>query len=209
MEIDEVIQILSEDVEKYDVPVAELIEVQTHDPFKILVSTIISAQTKDQTTAAVSEKLFSRVEKPSDLKQLSIEDIEQIIRSANYYQTKARNIKKLETLERVPDTMEELLKLSGVGRKTANIVLSVAFKQPAIAVDTHVHRISNRFGFVKTKERHQTEQELMKKLPKKYWISYNYLLVSFGQNLCTPISPHCSKCPLTKDCKRVGVTTSR
>ena len=178
MEISNVIDILSKHVEKYDVPVAELIEVQTRDPFKVLVSTILSAQTKDQTTAKVSKKLFSVIDKPSDLKKLSIEDIEEIIRSANYHKTKARNIKRLENLKQVPDTMEELLKLSGVGRKTANIVLSVSFKKPAIAVDTHVHRISNRLGFVKTKTREQTEQELMKKLPKEYWIKYNYLLVA-------------------------------
>ena len=209
MEISNVIDILSKHVEKYDVPVAELIEVQTRDPFKVLVSTILSAQTKDQTTAKVSKKLFSVIDKPSDLKELSIEDIEEIIRSANYHKTKARNIKRLENLKQVPDTMEELLKLSGVGRKTANIVLSVSFKKPAIAVDTHVHRISNRLGFVKTKTREQTEQELMKKLPKEYWIKYNYLLVAFGQNLCTPISPHCSKCLISNYCEKIGVQTSR
>ncbi|MBT3583160.1 endonuclease III [Candidatus Woesearchaeota archaeon] len=209
MEISNVIDILSKHVEKYDVPVAELIEVQTRDPFKVLVSTILSAQTKDQTTAKVSKKLFSVIDKPSDLKKLSIEDIEEIIRSANYHKTKARNIKRLENLKQVPDTMEELLKLSGVGRKTANIVLSVSFKKPAIAVDTHVHRISNRLGFVKTKTREQTEQELMKKLPKEYWIKYNYLLVAFGQNLCTPISPHCSKCLISNYCEKIGVQTSR
>ena len=182
---------------------------QTREPFKVLVSTILSAQTKDQTTAKVSKKLFSVIDKPSDLKKLSIEDIEEIIRSANYHKTKARNIKRLENLKQVPDTMEELLKLSGVGRKTANIVLSVSFKKPAIAVDTHVHRISNRLGFVKTKTREQTEQELMKKLPKEYWIKYNYLLVAFGQNLCTPISPHCSKCLISNYCEKIGVQTSR
>ena len=209
MEISNVIDILSKHVEKYDVPVAELIEVQTRDPFKVLVSTILSAQTKDQTTAKVSKKLFSVIDKPCDLKKLLIEDIEEIIRSANYHKTKARNIKRLENLKQVPDTMEELLKLSGVGRKTANIVLSVSFKKPAIAVDTHVHRISNRLGFVKTKTREQTEQELMKKLPKEYWIKYNYLLVAFGQNLCTPISPHCSKCLISNYCEKIGVQTSR
>jgi len=211
MDIDKVIEILSKHVEQYDVPIAELIEVQTEDPFKVLVGTILSAQTKDETTARVGDHLFSIISKPEDLDKISLEELEKIIRSCNYHKTKARHIKMLPPLLKngVPDTMEELLKLPGVGRKTANIVLSVAFKKPAIAVDTHVHRISNRLGFVQTKTREKTEQELMKKLPKKYWIKYNYLLVAFGQNLCSPISPHCSKCPIVDYCQRIGVDKSR
>ena len=209
MDTNKIIKILSEHVEQYDVPVAELVKVQTGDPFKVLVGTMLSAQTKDQTTAKVSEKLFSVIDKPADLKKLSVEEIEQLIKSANYHKTKARNIKKLETLEKVPDTVEELIKLPGVGRKTANVTLAVAFKKPAIGVDTHVHRISNRLGLVNTKARHKTEQELMKILPKENWRIINYLLVAFGQNLCTPISPHCSKCPISKYCKKVNVKRFR
>lgn len=209
MDVEEIVAILKEHTAQYDVPVAELVKVQTEDRFKVLVGTMLSAQTKDQTTAKVCERLFSVVDKPSDLKNLSVEEIETLIKSANYHKTKARNIKKLENLEKVPDTFEELVKLPGVGRKTANVVLAVAFKKPAIGVDVHCHRIPQRLGWFTSKTPRETEKKLKKIVPKKYGIDFNYIFVSFGQNLCTPISPHCSKCPIYDHCERRGVKTSR
>jgi endonuclease-3 len=179
------------------------------DPFKVLVGTILSARTKDEVSYPASNRLFKYVKKPSDFKKLTLNKIEKLILPVNYYKTKAKCLKALSSLKKVPDNMEDLLKIKGVGRKTANIVLNVAFGKPAIAVDTHVHRISNRLGYVTTKTPKQTEIALINKLPKKYWGFYNYLLVVWGQNICTPLAPWCSKCKIKKYCKRINVEKSR
>ena len=212
--IDKINQILEKEVLKWKVPVAELIEVQTKDPFKVLVATILSARTKDQTTAMVSKRLFKTVKKPKDLEKLSIKQLEKLLHPVGFYKNKAKFLKALplklkEFNNKIPKTIDELTTLPGVGRKTANLVVGVAFKTPAICVDTHVHRITNRLGYVKTTSPFKTEMALRKKLPKKYWISLNTYFVAFGQNLCNPISPWCSKCPIENYCNKINVKKSR
>ncbi|MCK5107497.1 MAG: endonuclease III [Nanoarchaeota archaeon] len=213
--VDEIYKILSKEVPKYQVPIVELVEAQTKDPFKILITTILSARTKDKTTAFAVNKLFKKVNNANDLNKLKISEIEKLIYPVGFYRNKAKFLKKLpgvldnEFNGEIPAEIDGLVKLPGVGRKTANLVRAVAFQKPAICVDVHVHRISNRFGYVKTKTPFETEMALRKKLPKKYWLKWNYLLVAFGQNLCRPISPHCYECPIKKYCKQVGVKISR
>ncbi len=185
------------------------------DPFRILISTLISLRTKDAVTNAASMKLFAEAATPREMLKLSAHRIEALIYPAGFYKTKARTILDVcrDLLTRydgkVPDDLDELLTMKGVGRKTANLVITLGFGLHGICVDTHVHRISNRLGLVKTKTPDQTEFALRKILPKPYWIDYNDLLVSYGQNLCRPISPYCSRCVIRKVCRRVGVGTSR
>jgi exodeoxyribonuclease-3 len=192
------------------VPVVDLIAVQTRDPFKVLVATILSARTKDEVTAMASTKLFKKGSTPETLARLSEKEIARLIYPVGFYNTKARHLTKLpEALKQfgsmVPETIDELLTLPGVGRKTANLVVSVAFKKPAICVDTHVHRIMNIWRYVKTDTPLQTEMELRNILPVKHWISVNNLLVAFGQSLCRPVSPHCDICPLEKKCPKQNI----
>jgi len=213
--INKVVKVLKKEVKAYDVPIVELIEIQTKDPFKVLVTTILSARTKDETTAAAVRKLFKVVKKPKDFDKLTQVQLEKIIYPVGFYRNKAKHLKELPGVMeelysgKVPDTVEELVHLPGVGRKTANLVVAVAHTKPAICVDIHVHRICNRLGYVKTKTPHQTEMVLREKLAKKYWMTFNTILVMFGQNLCRPISPKCSICPIYGECNRVGVTKSR
>lgn len=213
--IDKIHFILKKYTTNLPVPVVELIEVQTKDPFKVLVTTILSARTKDQTTAAVIKKLFKHIKQAKDFDKYTTQEIQKLIFPIGFYKNKAKFLKALpKALQeqfngRIPDDVDELTKLPGVGRKTANLVVGVAFAKPAICVDIHVHRITNRLGYVKTNTPFETEMALRKKLPKKYWITFNTYLVAFGQHVCTPISPHCSKCPLKRYCKRVGVKKSR
>ena len=215
VDIDSVYSILKKEVKNYKVPVVDLVEIQTKDPLKVLLATILSARTKDETTLKAVKKLFSKVKKPSDLEKLSKKEIEKLIYPVGFYHTKADHLKKFPlVLKRefnniIPSTVEELVKLPGVGRKTANLVVAVAFNKPAICVDTHVHTITNRLGYVHTKNPLRTEFQLRKKLPKKYWITFNSILVAFGQNLCRPVSPFCNRCPIDKYCNKVGVTTHR
>jgi len=196
-------------------PVSAMAEEAIVDPFKILISTIISARTKDEVTGPATERLFALADSPGKMSRLSEERIEKAIFPAGFYHTKAKAIRKTsqELVERfgslVPDTIEELLTLPGVGRKTANLVVTLAHNKAGICVDTHVHRITNRWGYVKTKTPHETEQALRAKLPKKHWIAINTILVMHGQNICKPISPLCSRCPVFKYCARIGVTKSR
>jgi endonuclease-3 len=195
-------------------PVAAMAE-EKADPFKILISTIISARTKDEVTGPATERLFAIADSPEEMSSLSEERIEKAIFPAGFYHTKAKAIRKAskELVERfgshVPDTIEELLTLPGVGRKTANLVMTLAHKKAGICVDTHVHRITNRWGYVTTKMPHETEIALRAKLPRKHWITINTILVMHGQNICKPISPFCSRCPVFKYCARIGVTKSR
>lgn len=187
----------------------------SRDPFRILISCLISLRTKDEVTGAASARLFNLATTPQAMSVLSAATIAKAIFPAGFYRTKAATIRELcRTLlarhdGRVPDTMDGLLALKGVGRKTANLVLTIGFGKPGICVDTHVHRISNRLGFVKTKTPEQTEFALRALLPRRYWIPYNDLLVTFGQNVCKPISPLCSTCPVNGSCPQIGVGTRR
>ena len=210
-----IVEVLAKEAPKWDVPIVTLVAESSHDPFKVLISTVLSLRTKDETTAVASRRLFKLADNPSDMLTLSEKKIVDAIYPVGFYKTKAKNIHNIcQTLVdhydgRVPDEIDELLKFKGVGRKTANLVVTLGYNKPGICVDTHVHRISNRFGYIVTKTPDETEFALRDKLPKKYWIDYNSLLVAFGQHLCRPISPKCSECPVEKYCDRVGVTTSR
>ncbi len=182
------------------------------DPFRVLITTVLSQRTKDANTDRASEALFSKFRTARQLKKADIRKIEKLVRPSGFYKIKARRIKEISRIivekfsGKVPRRMDELLSLPGVGRKTANCVLVFAYRQPAIPVDTHVHRISNRLGMVRTKTPEKTETELMKRIPKRYWIDLNELLVTHGQNICLPRKPHCSICPIKKYCKKAGVT---
>jgi len=195
-------------------PVAHFMQVRTFDPFRVLVATILSARTKDQTTTLASERLFREVQSLDDLRKLPLTRIEALIFPVGFYKTKARMLSKLpdavETLYGgiIPGTVEELVKLPGVGRKTANLVVTEAFDRHGICVDIHVHRISNRLGLLKTSKPEQTETTLRRILPKRYWKTWNRYLVAFGQTLCLPRSPRCGDCPIKNFCRRVGVARS-
>jgi endonuclease III len=209
--IDVIYKKLKSEFEKYNTPVVDLVEAQTKDPFKILVTTILSARTKDETTSKVVKKLFEKVDKPEDLKQLSLTEIEKLIYPVGFYHNKAKYLQKLpDVLETefdntVPDKIDDLLQLPGVGRKTANLVRTIAFKKAAICVDVHVHRISNRLGLVNTKTPFETEMALRQSLPPQYWLMFNSYLVAFGQNICRPRNPKCNACPIYDECERIGV----
>jgi len=211
----EIVKILRKEVKDYKVPVVNLIKVKTNDPFKILIATILSARTKDKTTSIVCKKLFSKVKSFEDLDKLTVFEIERLIYPVGFYKNKAKQLKKLPAIifnefdGKIPSEIDDLIKLPGVGRKTANLVRITAFDKYGICVDVHVHRIMNRIGYVKTKTPFETEMVLRKKLHKKYWKEINYLLVSYGQNTCVPISPFCSKCVIEKYCKRKNVKKSR
>lgn len=185
------------------------------DPFHVLISCVLSQRTKDQTTAEASRRLFSLAPSLTRLARLPVKKIERAIYPVGFYRTKAKTIKLAanDIMMRfqgiVPDDLDNLLSLKGVGRKTANLVLTLGFNKLGICVDTHVHRISNRFGFVVTKTPHDTEMALRKTLPEKFWIEYNDLLVAFGQNICKPISPFCTRCRLFRYCPRRGVHRCR
>lgn len=188
---------------------------ESHNPFRVLISCILSQQTKDGVTELASARLYRLADRPETILALSEQRIARAIYPVSFYRTKARTIRQVcqALLARfaggVPDSLEALLSLYGVGRKTANLVLTVGYRKPGICVDTHVHRISNRWGYVKTKTPEQTEMALRVKLPRRHWISYNDLLVPFGQHLCRPISPFCSRCPVERWCAKTGVTTHR
>lgn len=185
------------------------------DPFRVLISCVLSLRTKDEVTSGASSRLFALASTPQQILSLTPAGIRQLIYPVGFYRTKAKRIRQIcqhligRFRGRVPESMEDLLSLPGVGRKTANLVQAAGFGQPAICVDVHVHRISNRLGHVRTRNPLETEMALRKKLPRRYWISYNALLVRFGQKLCRPVSPWCSRCPIRRYCARVGVTRSR
>ena len=207
-------EILKIEVADYGVPVVDLIAVQTGNPYKILVATILSARTQDGTTAKASARLFDRAPDLGALSRLSREEIRALIYPVGFHGAKAGYLERLtRALEpfggRVPDQMDALLTLPGVGRKTANLVMSQAFNKDAICVDTHVHRIMNIWGYVKTKSPLGTERALRKKLPRHLWRSVNSILVAFGQGTCRPVGPHCDRCVLEPDCPKKGVTPRR
>lgn len=213
--IENIYRILRKEFKKHRMPVVDLIEVKTKSPIHVLLGTILSARTKDEVTSKASAKLFSKVKKINNLNKLSVKEVEKLIYPVGFYKTKAKHLKKLPVvLEKefngeIPDTVEELIKLPGVGRKTANLVVAVGFHKPGMCIDTHMHRIFNRFGYIKTKNPFESEMALRKKMPVKYWEKINSLIVSYGQNLCTPISPWCSKCVIKDYCNQVDVEKKR
>jgi endonuclease-3 len=178
------------------------------DPFKILISTILSARTKDSNTREATQMLFSRYKTPKEIAKAPVSELEQLIYKAGFYRVKARRVKEVSKIIHnhyegiVPKDKEELISLPGVGAKTANCVLVYAFKEPAIPVDTHVHRISNRLGWVKTKTPEKTEEQLLEIIPKDQWIRINRLFVRFGQEICIPNYPRCDSCPLNDFCPK-------
>ncbi len=211
----EILAVLRRETLRWKEPVVGTFARGEHAPFKVLISTVLSLRTKDATTEKASHHLFARADSPGRMLKLSASEIETLIYPVGFYRTKARNILEicralLEKFQgRVPDDLDTLLTLKGVGRKTANLVVTAGFGKPGICVDTHVHRISNRWGFVKTKTPEETERELRRVLPKRYWIRFNDLLVAYGQNLCVPVSPFCSRCKIRRFCPRIGVGKSR
>jgi len=213
--IDEVIRRLKKALKGLPDPSVTMVGKRWKNPYLVLVSCILSLRTKDETTLPASERLFKLADSPERMLTLKAAAIERAIYPVGFYRTKARTILTIsrDILERyngrVPDEIDELLTLKGVGRKTANLVMTEGFGKLGVCVDTHVHRISNRFGYVRTKSPDETEVELRKKLPKKYWIQYNALLVCWGQNVCKPVSPLCSNCPIRSMCPQLGVTYQR
>ncbi|HOE93571.1 MAG TPA: endonuclease III [Methanofastidiosum sp.] len=205
---------LKEEIKKFSLPIVSEVAAD-RDPYKVLISCILSLRTKDEVTKKASIKLFEHASTPNEMINLTEDDIKILIYPVGFYKTKAKRIiemshKILEDYNGiVPDTIDELLKLKGVGRKTANIVITLGYAKLGICVDTHVHRISNRWGYVKTKNPTQTEFVLREKLPKEYWIEYNDILVTYGQNVCVPISPKCSICPIEKYCPKIDVIKHR
>lgn len=209
------IRILKKIIPQWEVPAVGKIAERHRTPFHVLISTIISLRTKDQVTNTASQRLFELANTPREMINLTPEQIEKAIYPAGFYKTKAKTILGVcrTLLEKyngvVPDDVDELTQTKGIGRKTANLVVTLGYNKLGICVDTHVHRISNRWGYIKTKAPDETEQVLRKKLPKQYWIIYNDLLVTFGQNLCVPVSPWCSRCPIEQHCAKIGVEKHR
>ncbi len=214
-EIAKAIAILKKEVKKWPVPIVTQLEGKADAPYQVLVSCILSLRTQDKTTAEAYARLYAEARNPLELSKLSVDRIEKLIYPVGFYRNKATQLKEIGRVlvERynsvVPDMIDELLKFKGVGRKTANLVVTAGYGQPGICVDTHVHRITNRWGYVKTKTPDATETALRGKLPKKYWLVINDLLVTFGQNHCHPISPECSTCKIAHLCAKDGVGKSR
>lgn len=180
-----------------------------HDPYLVLIGCILSLRTNDRTTYPATLRMLELAKTPKDMAGVSVEDLEKAIYPVGFYANKARQIIELSKVitneldGKVPDTIEDLIKFNGVGRKTANLVLTKGFGIPAICVDVHVHRIFNRLGLIKTKNPEETEFALREKLPQKYWLDINTILVTHGQNICKPIKPLCDKCPIADYCKKV------
>lgn len=209
------IKILRRAARAWRTPYVTELSQRRRTPFHILISTLLSLRTKDAVTAAAAQRLFARADTPARMLRLTPRQIEQAIYPVGFYRVKARNIHAvcrvlIEQYDgRVPAEIDELIQLPGVGRKTANLVVTLGFGKPGICVDTHVHRITNRWGYVQTKTPEQTEMALRAQLPRAYWIEINDELVALGQNVCHPTSPKCSICPVRAYCARVGVTRSR
>jgi endonuclease III len=214
-DIDRIVAMLRAAVRNMEVPIVTEISRHGRNPFEVLISTILSLRTKDEVTREASRRLFERARTPEEILGLAEAEISALIFPVGFYKTKAKTLRQVsrDIIERyqgkVPDDLDELLTFKGVGRKTANLVITLGYGQLGICVDTHVHRISNRLGYVNTRTPEQTEMALREKLPAQYWIEYNDLLVTWGQNICKPISPLCSKCAIYDYCERVGVTKHR
>jgi endonuclease III len=209
--IDTVMTELEKHFKSVKTPVVDQIQIQTGDPFKVLVTTILSARTKDETTSRVARKLFEKVKNIDDLEKIKAEELNNIIHKVGFHNAKTKYLKQLPLVlkekfgGKIPSEIDELLQLPGVGRKTANLVRAIAFSLPAICVDVHVHRICNRWGYINTKTPYETEMALREILPEKYWLNFNSYVVAFGQNLCTPRKPKCHQCPIYNQCARIGV----
>ncbi|MDZ4165453.1 MAG: endonuclease III [Smithellaceae bacterium] len=195
--------------------ISQLAETESPDPFLILIATILSLRTKDEVTALAAPRLFALAKTPEEMYALPEAEIARVIFPVGFYRTKAATIRRVcrELIDRfgsrAPDTLEDLLTLKGVGRKTANLVLALGYHQDAICVDIHVHRISNRLGFIRTKTPDESEFALREKLPRSLWHDYNTLMVAFGRSICRPVSPFCGRCPVAAFCDQVGVTRKR
>ena len=211
----EIIRLLELELGKRELPTVTQLAEERRNPFEILISTLLSLRTKDEVTAVATERLFALASTPEEMLRLPEAKIQKAIYPVGFYRNKAKTIRHvcLELVERfqsrVPDNIDELLTIKGVGRKTANLVISLGFGGAGLCVDTHVHRISNRLGYVRTKNPEETEFALRAKLPLEYWYRFNTLLVAFGRNICRPISPFCSLCPVQIYCDRAGVAKSR
>jgi len=210
-QIDTVVRILKKEVKQWKIPIVGVVAEETRDPFRILISCVLSLRTQDATTAEASRRLFAVAKTPEAMVKLPVKRIEKLIYPVGFYRVKAKNVREIsrrliDTFDsRVPETIEELLTLPGVGRKTANLVVTIGYNKYGICVDTHVHRISNRWGYVSTATPEKTESALREKLPKKHWKIINDLLVTYGQNLCRPIGPKCGQCRIYDYCDRVGL----
>jgi endonuclease III len=213
--IGSVLSAVKKEVRQHDLPIVTLVGQMGRDPFKVLMATMLSLRTKDQVTAQAAERLFAVAITPAQMLTIPEAKLAQLIYPVGFYKTKAKAIRAAcEILidrynGQVPPEIDELVTLPGVGRKTANLVLTEGFRKHAICVDTHVHRISNIWGYVQTKTPEHTEMALREKLPRRYWLGYNDLLVSFGQHRCVPVSPKCTGCPVFAQCPRIGVVRSR
>src|SRR5260370_4497308 len=209
------LSVLRREAPKWNAPIVGFIAMQSRDPFKTLISCILSLRTKDQTTLVASERLFARADTPAKMLTLSAKVLERLIYPVGFYRTKARVIRGIcrDLINKfhgsVPDEIELLMTLKGVGRKTANLVVTEAYAKPGICVDTHVHRISNRWGLVKTKTPDRTEVALREVLPPRHWLEFNGILVAFCQTIFHPTSPWCSRCKIADLCPRIGVVRSR
>ncbi len=206
---------IKEEYPRYKKPLVSDMVQRRKDPFRILMGTILSLRTKDETTGPAAERLFREADDPQGMLEVPPERIEELIYPVGFYRNKARTIHSVcrdlngRFNGQVPDDLNDLLSIKGVGRKTANLVITMGYDKPGICVDTHVHRICNRFGYVETKTPEETEMELRKRLPREHWIEINDLLVVWGQNICKPISPFCSRCVVRGICERIDVTRSR
>jgi endonuclease-3 len=213
--VGDLIETLRREAPSWNAPIVTLVATHTRDPFQTLISCILSLRTKDETTAVATKRLFERASTPEAMLKIPLRQLERLIFPVGFYRTKARVIRgiisdlKARYGGKVPDDLDALLTLKGVGRKTANLVVTEAFRKPGICVDTHVHRISNRWGLVETTTPEKTEMALREVLPRRHWLEYNSLLVAFGQTLCHPTSPWCSRCPIEHRCPRLGVARSR
>ncbi|NPA32058.1 MAG: endonuclease III [Aquificae bacterium] len=207
-ELPKVLGILKREFRKWNAPVGRMMRTHGGEPFRVLVCALLSTRTRDDTTREACERLFSRAKSPEELLQLTQSEIERLIYPVGFYRTKAKQLKEIARVlseefgGRVPDTLEELLRLPGVGRKVANLVLSKGFGKPAVVVDVHVHRITNRWCLIKTKTPEETERKLMEILPPELWGEVNYLLVAFGQSVCLPKKPLCHACPIESYCSK-------
>jgi endonuclease-3 len=215
IKINDVIKILKKELAVGILPVVSHLAQDQRDPFVILISTLLSLRTKDEVTEVATQRLMTLASTPQDMLKVALDKIAKAIYPVGFYRVKARTIHSVcrDLIDRfgakVPDDLDQLLTIKGVGRKTANLVVTLAYGKDGICVDTHVHRISNRLGYVRTKTPDETEFALRAKLPRRHWIIYNTIMVAFGRQTCKPVSPLCSSCPVNKYCDRIGVTVSR
>lgn len=214
-DIHHIVKILKKELDLGEMPIVSHLAENEHDPFMILISTLLSLRTKDEVTAEATDRLFVLASTPAEMLKIPQAKIAKTIYPVGFYRNKAETIHHVcrELIDRfgskVPDSLDDLLSIKGVGRKTANLVVTLAYGKEGICVDTHVHRISNRLGYVRTKTPDETEFALRDKLPRRHWIIYNTLMVAFGRKTCKPVSPLCSTCPIRQYCDRVGVIVSR